>query len=429
MASALQDPDYKNNFFQYPELTRIHGEPTTAALLTLRKEVKANALTVFTTLGGGAHGHLGLVVDANTYATIPNTVPYVRPVHPGPLVLAQNATQYQIILTREQHQEAMRLFREANAVERALIQQIVSAIDDKFLRAIRDKNTNSLIGTIPQVFDHLFSNYGHVTRQELSELKKQVEDFSYQATDPVDVMLAEVDDLSDIAEIAKSPISDAQKVDMAYLLLQRTTKFSSALTKWNEKADADKTWDNFKKHARDAQLILRNTGQLTVQESMNQTEIVNLVSEGVRQALAEHTAPENTDSLQEQANSVQVQDPMQAQLNDMRNILQQVQSAMAVRENPQQAPAPPAASAMFYPYHMPFFNPYHMAQMPQFQGGFPPNQQHHQQNKRPFRQRFYCWTHGACSHKSKNCKHKATGHKDNATFENRMGGSNRNLNM
>ena len=75
MASTHQDPDYKNNFFQYPELTRIHGELTTVALLTLRKRVKANALTIFTTLGGGAHGHLGLIVDATTYATIPNTIP------------------------------------------------------------------------------------------------------------------------------------------------------------------------------------------------------------------------------------------------------------------------------------------------------------------------------------------------------------------
>ena len=212
MASSLQDPDYKNNFFQHPELILIHGEPTTAALIILRNEVKANTMTVFTTLGGGARGHLGLVVDAPTYTTIPDTQPYIRPVHPGPLVLAQNVTQYQIVLTRDQHQENMRLFREANAVERALIQQIVAAIDAKFVRAIRDNHTGMLIGTIPDIFD--------------------------------------------------------------------------------------------------SQLVLRNTGQLTVRESMNQAEIVNLVSEGVRQALAENTVPENEDSLQEQVNSVQANDRM-----------------------------------------------------------------------------------------------------------------------
>ena len=36
----------------------------------------------------------------------------------------------------------------------------------------------------------------------------------------------------------------------------------------------------------------------------------------------------------------------------------------------------------------------------------------------------YCWTHGACAHASPDCKGKARGHKNKATFETRMGGSN-----
>ena len=36
----------------------------------------------------------------------------------------------------------------------------------------------------------------------------------------------------------------------------------------------------------------------------------------------------------------------------------------------------------------------------------------------------YCWTHGACGHESNQCNAKAHGHQDNATLENRMGGSN-----
>ena len=38
----------------------------------------------------------------------------------------------------------------------------------------------------------------------------------------------------------------------------------------------------------------------------------------------------------------------------------------------------------------------------------------------------YCWTCGCCPHWSRNCPKKAKGHKDNATFKNRMGGSNAN---
>ena len=36
----------------------------------------------------------------------------------------------------------------------------------------------------------------------------------------------------------------------------------------------------------------------------------------------------------------------------------------------------------------------------------------------------YCWTHGGCNHCSSKCSRKAPGHRDEATFDNRMGGSN-----
>ena len=38
----------------------------------------------------------------------------------------------------------------------------------------------------------------------------------------------------------------------------------------------------------------------------------------------------------------------------------------------------------------------------------------------------YCWSCGCCSHWGKNCPKKNRGHKDDATFKNRMGGSNKN---
>ena len=35
----------------------------------------------------------------------------------------------------------------------------------------------------------------------------------------------------------------------------------------------------------------------------------------------------------------------------------------------------------------------------------------------------YCWTHGVCTHTSERCKSGARGHKSEATFQNKMGGS------
>eukprot|EP00957_Ditylum_brightwellii_P075083 5704905-Ditylum_brightwellii.AAC.1 len=108
----MKDIDYKNNCFKCPELSKIQGEPTTAALLTLRYEVHSNAQSVSTALGGGANGHLGLVCDASTYASIPGTTSYVCPAHPGPLTLPVMATQFQIAHACEQHQESLCVFPE-----------------------------------------------------------------------------------------------------------------------------------------------------------------------------------------------------------------------------------------------------------------------------------------------------------------------------
>ena len=38
----------------------------------------------------------------------------------------------------------------------------------------------------------------------------------------------------------------------------------------------------------------------------------------------------------------------------------------------------------------------------------------------------YCWSCGCCAHWGRNCPNKKNGHKNQATFKNRMNGSNKN---
>ena len=235
------DIDYKTTHFEYPELTRIHGEPTTQNLITLQREIRANAITVHTTLGGGHHGHLGLVCSDATYATIPNAQPYVRPVAPGALTIIQPATQYEIAQQRDQHNEETRVFREVLGVERTLIQQIVAAVDAKYIKALRDPVTNKIAFTIPEVLSHLFNAYRHVTPTELYNLKQKVETMQFSPQEPVDTLITEIDDLADIADLANSPITDRQRVDMGYIILQRCKPFKVSLREWNERPLAGRT--------------------------------------------------------------------------------------------------------------------------------------------------------------------------------------------
>ena len=68
--------DYINIHFEHVDLSRIVREPTPAAILVLVDEVRANAQSVDCDLGGGAHGHLGLVISDVVYASITGTTTY-----------------------------------------------------------------------------------------------------------------------------------------------------------------------------------------------------------------------------------------------------------------------------------------------------------------------------------------------------------------
>ena len=76
--------NYVKTYFIHPTLTPIQGEPEYLTLKVLKNETKDNASKVTLDLGGGGHGHLGLFLISAEYGLI-SVVPYVRPLHPGPL--------------------------------------------------------------------------------------------------------------------------------------------------------------------------------------------------------------------------------------------------------------------------------------------------------------------------------------------------------
>ena len=100
MATSLVD--YRTTVFEYPTLTKIHGEPTFEGIKTLHKELMINAQMVHSDLGGGAYGHLGLVLSPCRYGLIRNAL-YNRPLHPGQLVIPAGTTLHLARTMRDQH--------------------------------------------------------------------------------------------------------------------------------------------------------------------------------------------------------------------------------------------------------------------------------------------------------------------------------------
>ena len=62
--------NYKDSYFEHPVLTKICGEPTYETLHHLKNELKANASSVPTTMGGNNHGYLVMITMPAEYHRI-----------------------------------------------------------------------------------------------------------------------------------------------------------------------------------------------------------------------------------------------------------------------------------------------------------------------------------------------------------------------
>ena len=148
----------KQTFFDYPELTKITGESTLTTFLKMKNELKANAQSVPSALGGVRHGHLGLVLTTDKYETVAHVTPYIKPIFPT-LNTETGDTQFQLAQKRHKYETKMLTYRESIAEDRIIIQKIVNALDDKFLKALQDWTTNQIIMKISDILIYLFDTY------------------------------------------------------------------------------------------------------------------------------------------------------------------------------------------------------------------------------------------------------------------------------
>ena len=64
-------------------VTKIQSQPTTKDLNHLEEELTAIVSSFPSELGGGAHGHVGLIKSATDYALFAPAAPFFVPANPG----------------------------------------------------------------------------------------------------------------------------------------------------------------------------------------------------------------------------------------------------------------------------------------------------------------------------------------------------------
>jgi hypothetical protein len=158
-----------NNFaFPHGELTKVIGLPTNASLQVLNNQICNNAASVPSRRGGGAQGHLGIVMDAVDYMTVSNNIPWVDPVHPNELSV--HGTAVTTILREQinrQYDADLAAYELYSKVSNALKRQILLAVEPNFLQALAHARLGFMTVTPLVTIRHLHETYGRLMPGEI----------------------------------------------------------------------------------------------------------------------------------------------------------------------------------------------------------------------------------------------------------------------
>ena len=200
----------------------------------------------------------------------PNT-PFVISPHPGPLVIPPYQLPHVTKQVQSQHHEQLRLHNECHHAKQALRNEVIAAIDDSYLAALKKHQTNTITTPLYEVLEYLFCNYGRVTPAHLVHDEQQLTNWSYDPTLPIGLVFNKVDDLIDLVHTAGLIYSAQQILNFAYLLLNKTGKFTHGIRDWNRLQQDQKTWDNFQTHFSTEHHTLRESCELDTRHSLFDT--------------------------------------------------------------------------------------------------------------------------------------------------------------
>ena len=383
--------------FPYSSIEKISGEPSYHNIKEVERKLIKNASSFPSELGGGQHGYLGLVLSPEKYQLVTGNTFTPHP-NPGSIpTFPEHPTQPQIAQISTTHKEQLRLWRQQHELIKAIKKQLTNAFDDKLLKEIEDTYTGYNNVSIQEILQYLYDRFGEVTPSELEEAEKELSQ-PFEPFEPFGVFISKIEDAIDIAEAANCPFTTQQIINKALTSIIKAQALpDAAIREWRSKSTADKTWANFKRHfSKEVKDYQRDQG-LTAKSTYN---VANSTNQALLQAQADfrsmteqfidefrktnHQVNHTPEPLVEQAHATTTTDL----LSIIKELRQEVAALKQDKEN---------------------INPNYKRK---------PNQYY---KKKPFQ---YCWTHGATkSHCSKNCWGPIEGHKKEATFANRMGGS------
>ena len=275
-------------------VTKIHGQPTSHDLTNLEKEIIAILANIPTTLGGGYHGHVGVIMSPTEYNTITGGIDFVNPANPGiyPAGLAANAAAGTRAREEAIHKELIAQFETFEGVKLGTKYLILEAVDHEYLSEIEHDALGFLNQTPRQMIQHLLTRGGALDFADTKDLLAE-RDGEWNVTENPQIYFNRVEKA--IKGLQRNGINSDlnERRDIALFQLKATGEFDPAVREWEAKPVAQRTWANIKtfisseyaKENKQNKLSAKHFKANAIQEQAEATEelIANLTEAHTRQ--------------------------------------------------------------------------------------------------------------------------------------------------
>jgi hypothetical protein len=231
---------------KHDPLTPIEGKPTPEAIRKLRQELYANVRGITTDLGGGQHGHLGLLMPDADYLALPGAAAYIlpptRPDIPNYAGVA-GVREAAAALYKVQQAE----YNDAHGLKEQLMKLLIAAIPNLYLTTLEDDILGLALVTPKQILTHLLTEYAPI---KADDLKTNLATMSapWDPSTDLEHVFARAHKCRLFAASGGDPISDPAYVRILLEVFTESGVFTRALEAWRDKDDDEHTVANLKKH-------------------------------------------------------------------------------------------------------------------------------------------------------------------------------------
>ena len=218
------------------------GSPSPRAIRILQTELYANVSSIPSDLGGGDHGHLGMLMPHAEYVLIATGgVPYGIPVRPP--VPAYAGAAAVVAVTQENYNREVATFQDYRDLSNQVKKLILEAVPLDYRNELAHPRMGYSSVTPSQMLEHLVTTYGGITAKDLRENMQRLK-APWNPDTPIESVFTKGNFCRDFATEGNDPISDTAYVRTLVDIFEASGVLEKAVEDWEAKPVAEKTLAN-----------------------------------------------------------------------------------------------------------------------------------------------------------------------------------------